>query len=54
MAKDDKALCKRKAGEITKRIDNYMDLVKNPNYLCIKCGRVAVKKKCLHKPVPLK
>ncbi|NNL77153.1 MAG: hypothetical protein HKO68_12530 [Desulfobacterales bacterium] len=54
MAKKSKELCKWKANDITKNLDKFSAIVKNPKLVCIKCGRVADKKKWLHKPVALK
>ena len=54
MAKKAKELCKWKKDEISDKLDELSDIVRNPRYVCIKCGRVADKKKWLHKPVALK
>lgn len=54
MAKKAKRLCKWKEGDIAKNFDEFIDIVKNPTYVCKKCGRVADKKKWLHKPAELK
>ena len=54
MAKKAKELCKWKSADITKKFDKFSDIVKNPKLVCTKCGRVADKKKWLHKPVALK
>ena len=53
MAKKEKQLCKWKAEEIAKKFDRYAAIVKNPKYVCQKCGRVANKNKLLHKPAAL-
>ena len=45
-----KRLCKWKEEDITKKFDELMDIVKNPTFVCKKCGRVADDKKLLHKP----
>ncbi|MGD8283693.1 MAG: hypothetical protein PVG70_00760 [Desulfobacterales bacterium] len=54
MAKKTKELCKWKKEDISKKLDKFSDIVKNPKFVCTKCGRVADKKKWLHKPVALK
>ncbi len=54
MAKKDKELCKWKKEDITDKFDKYVAIVKNPKYVCTKCGRVADKKKWLHKPAAIK
>ena len=54
MAKKEKELCKWKKEDITKKFDKYTAIVKNPKFVCTKCGRVADKKKWLHKAVALK
>jgi hypothetical protein len=54
MAKKAKMLCKWKQEDITKKFDKYSDIVRNPKFVCTKCGRVADKKMWLHKPAVLK
>jgi hypothetical protein len=54
MAKEEKQLCKWNENAISKNFDKYIDIVANPKFVCKKCGRVADKKKWLHKPAPLK
>ena len=54
MGKKSKALCKWKQGDITGNFDKFRDIVRNPKFVCTKCGRVADKKKWLHKPVAIK
>jgi hypothetical protein len=54
MAKKAKQLCKWKEGDITEKLDEFSDIVRNPKFVCKKCGRVADKKKWLHKPAALK
>lgn len=49
-----KRLCKWKDDDISKKIGTFSKIVKNPKYVCIKCGRVAGQKKWLHKPISLK
>jgi len=53
MAKKTKLLCKWKKDDINKKFDEFSDIVRNPKFICKKCGRVADKKKWLHKPVAL-
>jgi hypothetical protein len=53
MAKKEKMLCKWKKDDIDKKLDTLSDIVRNPKFVCKKCGRVADKKKWLHKPVAL-
>ena len=53
MAKKEKMLCKWKKEDISKELDTLSDIVRNPKFVCKKCGRVADKKKWLHKPVEL-
>ena len=48
-----KELCKWKQDDIKKNIDDFSDIVRNPKFVCKKCGRVADKKKWLHKPAIL-
>jgi hypothetical protein len=48
-----KLLCKWKKDDIDKKFDKFSAIVRNPEFVCIKCGRVADKKKWLHKPVAL-
>lgn len=54
MAKKDKRLCKWKEETIIDNFEAFQDIVNSPRFACKKCGRVANKKKWLHKPVPLK
>jgi hypothetical protein len=54
MPKKAKRLCKWKEEDITKKFDEFIDIVKNSTFVCKKCGRVADKKKWLHKPAELK
>jgi hypothetical protein len=53
MAKKEKRLCKWKEDEISEKFDKYITIVSAPKFVCKKCGRVAGKKKLLHKPVSL-
>lgn len=54
MAKKEKRLCKWKQDDVGENIDKIISIVRDPKFVCKKCGRVADKKKWLHKPVPLK
>ncbi|MDH3886050.1 MAG: hypothetical protein OET63_17650 [Desulfobacterales bacterium] len=54
MAAKAKKLCKWKSEDITKKLGKFSDIVRNPQYVCTKCGRVADQKKWLHKPAALK
>ena len=53
MAKKAKRLCKWKKDDINEKFDKFCDIVRNPEFVCKKCGMVADKKKWLHKPVEL-
>lgn len=54
MAKKDKRLCKWKEDDLNEKIDEFMDIIRKPKFLCNKCGRVANDKKLLHKPIAIK
>jgi len=54
MAKKEKRLCKWKEDDISEKFDKFINIVSSPKFVCKKCGRVADKKKWLHKPVSLK
>ena len=54
MGKKTKELCKWKPDDISKNFEEFNDIVRNPKFACKKCGRVADKKKWLHKPMALK
>ena len=54
MAKKMKELCKWEQADLLKQYEAFCDIVRKPKYACSKCGRVADKKKWLHKPIPLK
>jgi 3-methyladenine DNA glycosylase/8-oxoguanine DNA glycosylase len=53
MAKQEKQLCKWKEDDINKKFEKFCDIVRNPKFVCKKCGRVADKKKWLHKSAAL-
>jgi mRNA-degrading endonuclease RelE of RelBE toxin-antitoxin system len=54
MAKKTKKLCKWKQKDISDKFEKFSDIVRNPEFVCEKCGRVAGKKKWLHKSVALR
>ena len=54
MAKKEKRLCKWKEDDLTENLGEFMEIVRDPKFLCKKCGRVADDKKRLHKPIPIK
>ena len=54
MAKKEKRMCKWKEDDISEKFDKYLNIVRNPKFVCKKCGRVADKIKLLHKPASLK
>ncbi len=44
-------LCKAvNKGALEDNLEQYIEIVSKPKYICLKCGRVARKKKYLHKP----
>ncbi len=49
-----KTLCKLDKHDIEENIDNIVPLVSEPKYLCLKCARVATKKKNLCTPIKIK
>ena len=53
MAEKCKPLCKWDDKRIEKKCLKFKSIVKDPNYYCKKCGRVAVEKQRLCKPSPL-
>ena len=53
MAKKEKMLCKWKEDDINKIFEKFSDIVRNRKWVCKKCGRVADKKKWLHKSASL-
>ena len=54
MGKKAKELCKWKSKDAIEDFDAFTKIIKNPKYVCQKCGWVATKKKWLHKPSALK
>lgn len=53
MGKQTKQLCKWKEEDIKEKIEKLAAIVRNPKFICTKCGRVADKKKWLHQPLGL-
>jgi len=53
MAQKEKRLCKWKEEDIDKKFEKFSSIVKNPKFVCKKCGRVADDIKWLHKPTAL-
>jgi hypothetical protein len=52
--KENKKLCKLAGKDFPeKHFDRYVDLVRDPAYVCVKCGRVAGADKNLCKPKKL-
>ena len=39
MAKKGKKLCKWKEDRLTEKLDEFMDIIRKPKFLCKKCGR---------------
>jgi len=54
MAKKEKRLCDWKKKYLSKNLEQLFTIVREPKFVCEKCGRVANKKKWLHKPVSIK
>ncbi len=54
MAKKEKRLCDWKKKYLSENLEQLFTIVKEPKFVCEKCGRVANKKKWLHKPVSIK
>jgi hypothetical protein len=54
MAKKEKELCKWTEDDLLERLDDFMDIIRQPKFLCKKCMRVADDKKLLHKPIKIK
>jgi hypothetical protein len=53
MGKKRKHLCDWKKSEIVEELESYRELVKDPEFVCKDCGRVAGQKKWLCKPISL-
>ena len=54
MAKKAKKMCSWKKKDVSKDFAKFADIVRNPKFVCKKCGWVATKKNYLHKPTTLK
>jgi len=54
MAEKERKLCKWKEDRLTENLAEFMEIVREPKFLCEKCGRVADDKKWLHKPIAIK
>jgi hypothetical protein len=54
MAKKTKELCKWKKKDISNDFDKFAGIVKNPKFICKKCGWAANTKKVLHEPTAMK
>ena len=53
MARMEIQLCKWDPRDVIKDFGKFAAIVKNPKFVCKKCGWAANKKKWLHKPVAL-
>jgi hypothetical protein len=53
VGKKRKHLCDWKKTDIVKELESYWELVKEPEFVCKDCGRVAGQKKSLCKPIAL-
>lgn len=51
--KKDRRMCKWKKGDIESDFPAFRSMVRKPAYVCLRCGRVADRKKRLCKPVSL-
>jgi len=51
MSKIKKTLCKESKESVMANIDEILDAVKKPKFICEKCARVSNKKKYLCEPV---
>lgn len=49
----DKKLCKVKKDCLMENLESYLELVREPQWVCRKCGRVAASEKRLCKPAPM-
>ena len=54
MAKKAKELCKWKKKDVSEDFGKFAGIIKNPKFVCKKCGWVATQKKWLHKPTAIK
>jgi len=46
----EKKLCKWSEKKIEKHFDTYVELTRKPQFVCMKCGRVAVEKSSICRP----
>ncbi|MGD8394958.1 MAG: hypothetical protein PVF43_05745 [Candidatus Eiseniibacteriota bacterium] len=53
MSDKDQTLCDWKKDQYTKDLKKLKEIVRNPRYVCTKCGRAASKKKWLCSPTAL-
>jgi predicted nucleic acid-binding Zn ribbon protein len=53
MTEKKETLCKWKCEAYAERFDKLRKIVAEPKYVCLKCGRVAERKKYLCRPEPL-
>jgi hypothetical protein len=53
MSDKPKSMCDMKKDTLKRYFDRYLELVKNPEYACKKCGRVASEEKWVCKPISL-
>ncbi|MGD8989995.1 MAG: hypothetical protein PVI00_00945 [Desulfobacterales bacterium] len=49
-----KKMCDWKKKDVSKNFGKFADIVRNPKFVCKKCGWVSTKKSYLHKPATLK
>jgi hypothetical protein len=54
MAKKAKKMCAWKKKDVKGDFDKFADIIRNPKFICKKCGWVSTKKMYLHKPAALK
>ena len=53
MAEKSKHLCKWRPEQIAAQLPKFSRMVRQPRFVCLRCGRAAAKKKWLCKPSPL-
>jgi len=54
MAKKEKKMCEWKKKDVKGDFDGFADIIRNPKFICKKCGWVSTHKSYLHKPTALK
>lgn len=54
MAKKEKKMCEWKKKDVKGDFDKFADIIRNPKFICKKCGWVSTHKSYLHKPTALK